>query len=140
MPYSSQLRQLDLPGALSQWQLPEVIRSTLDSSLWHSGVSLLLRSVPDSLTALAPPSASSDPEVRAFLCELLDYFTHLGNFPAVADSRLVLAVAAEQDAYVPRSGVASLTQLYPQAEVRLLPQSGHVGAYLRNAVWTKDFR
>ncbi|KAF8560807.1 hypothetical protein P879_08641 [Paragonimus westermani] len=130
------LKQFQLSDAWSSWHLPDTLRRPFDASLWHTGVSML-RSWPDSLGLVSNPP---DPEVSQFMRELLDYFTHLGNFSPIVEPRLVLAVAAEQDAYIPRHGVIPLNELYPGAEIRLLPQSGHVGAYLRNAIWTRDFR
>ncbi|CAH8620810.1 unnamed protein product [Dicrocoelium dendriticum] len=130
------LKRLQPTGLWSSWNLPDSLRRPFDSSLWHIGFSML-RSWPEGLvTGFSPP----DPEVSQFLRDLLDFFTHLGNFPPLADPRLLLAVTAEQDAYVPRHGVVPLNQLYLGSEIRFLPQSGHVGAYLRNAVWTVDFR
>ncbi|VDD82567.1 unnamed protein product [Mesocestoides corti] len=81
-----------------------------------------------------------DPEVRNFLRELLDFFTHLGNFPPVADPRLVTSVIACNDAYVPREDVVPLGVVFPNSEIRYLPQSGHVSTYVRNALWNQDFR
>ncbi|KAF7259431.1 hypothetical protein EG68_03328 [Paragonimus skrjabini miyazakii] len=130
------LKQFQLSDAWSSWNLPDTLRRPFDASLWHTGVSML-RSWPDNLGIVSSPP---DPEVSQFMRELLDYFTHLGNFSPLVEPRLVLAVAAEHDAYIPRHGVIPLNELYPGAEIRLLPQSGHVGAYLRNAIWTRDFR
>lgn len=81
-----------------------------------------------------------DPEVREFLRELLDFFTHLGNFPPVADARLITSVTAGRDAYVPRDGVVPFDVVFPAAEIRYLPQSGHVSTYVRNYLWNQDFR
>ncbi|VDP93819.1 unnamed protein product [Echinostoma caproni] len=130
------MTQLSLLDSITAWSIPETLRRSLEFSVWHSGITLI-RSLPDNLVSNA---TSADPEVREFMRELLDYFTHLGNFSPLVDPRLVLAVTAEQDAYVPRHGVVPLNRLYPGSEIRLLPQSGHVGAYLRNTVWTMDFR
>lgn len=131
--HRSQLKVLD---SLTSWTIPESLRRSLDASIWHNSISLI-RSLPDTLAANA---VSADPEVREFMRELLDYFTHLGNFSPLIDPRLVLSVTAEQDAYVPRQGVVPLNLLYPGSEIRVLPQSGHVGAYLRNTIWAMDFR
>ncbi|KER30182.1 hypothetical protein T265_03336 [Opisthorchis viverrini] len=128
------LKQL---GDSRTWHLPDALRRPFDTSIWHTGMSYF-RPWPQNISNII--STPPDPEVRQFLRELMDYFTHLGNFSPVTDPRLVLAVTAEQDAYVPRHGVTPLNKLYPGAEIRILPQSGHVGAYLRNAVWTRDFR
>ncbi|TGZ65602.1 hypothetical protein CRM22_005776 [Opisthorchis felineus] len=131
------LKQL---GDSRTWHLPDALRRPFDTSIWHTGISYF-RPWPQNISNISNfISTPPDPEVRQFLRELMDYFTHLGNFSPVTDPRLVLAVTAEQDAYVPRHGVTPLNKLYPGAEIRILPQSGHVGAYLRNAVWTRDFR
>ncbi|TPP59957.1 Abhydrolase domain-containing protein-2 [Fasciola gigantica] len=129
------LSQLKVLDSLASWSIPESLRRSLDASIWHNSINLI-RSFPDNLAANA---MSTDPEVREFMRELLDFFTHLGNFSPLIDPRLVLSVTAEQDAYVPRQGVVPLNLLYPGSEIRVLPQSGHVGAYLRNTIWAMDF-
>ncbi|CAH8553770.1 unnamed protein product [Schistosoma bovis] len=128
-----------LPNSLSTFNFNTVFRYQWNSYRWHKEISLLPRV---SLPSVSFPRTdlSPDPEVRQFLRDLLDYFTHLGNFSPVIDSRLVLSVAAEYDAYVPRGSVCSLKKVYPNGEIRFLPQSGHVGAYVKNSLWTNDFR
>lgn len=124
----------------------------VDSNIWDSTVSAL-RSVPlltsahsvipDTLWPLLNGSLNSDspdPEVREFLRELLDFFTHIGNFSPVADCRLVTSVTAGRDAYIPRGGVVPFDVVCPDADIRILPQSGHVSSYVRNALWNEDFR
>ncbi|KAF6779831.1 hypothetical protein AHF37_00627 [Paragonimus kellicotti] len=98
------LKQFQLSDAWSSWNLPDTLRRPFDASVWHTGVSML-RSWPDSLGIVSSPP---DPEVSQFMRELLDYFTHLGNFSPLVEPRLVLAVAAEHDAYIPRHGVIPL--------------------------------
>ncbi|RTG89400.1 uncharacterized protein DC041_0005365 [Schistosoma bovis] len=128
-----------LPNSLSTFNFNTVFRYQWNSYRWHKEIPLLPRV---SLPSVSFPRTdlSPDPEVRQFLRDLLDYFTHLGNFSPVIDSRLVLSVAAEYDAYVPRGSVCSLKKVYPNGEIRFLPQSGHVGAYVKNSLWTNDFR
>ena len=45
------------------------------------------------------------------------------------DPSLIIVVQAEEDAYVPRTGVLGLQQIWPGCEVRYL-KGGHIGAYL----------
>lgn len=78
--------------------------------------------------------------MREFLRELLDFFTHLGNFPPPVDPRLITTVTAGKDAYVPRDGVVPLDVVFPNSEIRFLPQSGHVSTHVRNYLWNQDFR
>uniref|UniRef100_A0A0X3NIK4 Uncharacterized protein C4orf29 homolog n=2 Tax=Schistocephalus solidus TaxID=70667 RepID=A0A0X3NIK4_SCHSO len=105
------------------------------------GAMSVLRSVPSVLpvTSHFPPKPEPDPEVREFLREMLDFFTHLGNFPCVSDSRLITSVTAGRDAYVPRDGVVPFDVVFPCAHIRTLPQCGHVSAYVRNMIWSQDF-
>ncbi|KAL5960499.1 Protein ABHD18 [Taenia solium] len=109
----------------------------MDNYIWESAVSAV-RSVP--IPSVFPEKVKVDPEVREFLRELLDFFTHLGNFPPVADARLITSVTAGRDAYVPRDGVVPFDVVFPAAEIRYLPQSGHVSTYVRNYLWNQDFR
>uniref|UniRef100_A0A5K3F8P8 Protein ABHD18 n=1 Tax=Mesocestoides corti TaxID=53468 RepID=A0A5K3F8P8_MESCO len=108
-----------------------------DNHIWDSAMSAV-RAVP--MPSVFPDKLRVDPEVRNFLRELLDFFTHLGNFPPVADPRLVTSVIACNDAYVPREDVVPLGVVFPNSEIRYLPQSGHVSTYVRNALWNQDFR
>ncbi|KAK4471442.1 hypothetical protein MN116_004870 [Schistosoma mekongi] len=129
---------ISFPNSLSSINFNTILRYPLNNPLWHNSVSFV-RSLPD-INRMMSTNSTPDPEVRQFLRDLLDHFTHLGNFSPVIDSRLVLSVAAEYDAYVPRDGVCSLSKIYPHGEIRFLSESGHVGAYVRNAFWTDDFR
>jgi hypothetical protein len=45
------------------------------------------------------------------------------------DTELIIAVCANDDAYVPRQGCSSLEDLWPGAEVKYL-DAGHVSAYV----------
>ncbi|KAL5104528.1 Protein ABHD18 [Taenia crassiceps] len=109
----------------------------MDNHVWESAVSAV-RAV--SFPSVFSEKVKVDPEVREFLRELLDFFTHLGNFPPVADARLITSVTAGRDAYVPRDGVVPFNVVFPAAEIRYLPQSGHVSTYVRNYLWNQDFR
>ncbi|CAH8495814.1 unnamed protein product [Schistosoma turkestanicum] len=129
---------IGLPNYLSSFNFDAIFRYTWNSSRWYKQISLPSVSLPS--ISLPRTDAPRDPEVQQFLRDLLDYFTHLGNFSPVVDSRLVLSVAAEYDAYVPRGSVCSLEKVYPNGEIRVLPHSGHVGAYVKNSLWTNDFR
>ncbi|CAH8554323.1 unnamed protein product [Schistosoma rodhaini] len=127
------------PNFLSSFNFNRVFRFQSNSSRWHKQIPSFPR-VSSPSVSFSRTNLSPDLEVRQFLRDLLDYFTHLGNFSPVIDSRLVLSVAAEYDAYVPRGSVCSLKKVYPNGEIRFLPQSGHVGAYVKNSIWTNDFR
>lgn len=45
------------------------------------------------------------------------------------DTSLIIVIQAREDAYVPRTGVLSLQDIWPGCEVRYL-NGGHVSAYL----------
>ncbi|KRX77949.1 Uncharacterized protein T06_3146 [Trichinella sp. T6] len=60
---------------------------------------------------------------------VMDEFTHLGKFSNPIDPSLAIVVAALNDAYVPRSGVANLNSIWPEAEIRYV-NTGHIGGYL----------
>ncbi|KRY32842.1 Uncharacterized protein C4orf29 -like protein [Trichinella spiralis] len=60
---------------------------------------------------------------------VMDEFTHLGKFSSPIDPSLAIVVAALNDAYVPRSGVANLNSIWPEAEIRYV-NTGHIGGYL----------
>ena len=66
-------------------------------------------------------------EAFDFMRGVMDECTHLGNFSVPVDPELIIIVAANQDAYIPREGVLALDQLWPGSEVRYIDQ-GHVGA------------
>ncbi|KAK2728072.1 protein ABHD18-like [Artemia franciscana] len=69
-------------------------------------------------------------EATNFMRGLMDEFTHLGNFCPPADLDMIIVVAANRDAYVPREGVKSLDEIWPGIEVRYV-DTGHIGAYLK---------
>ena len=60
---------------------------------------------------------------------VMDECTHLAHFDRPVDPSLVIIVAANHDAYIPRDKVISLTDLWPGCEVRYIDE-GHVSAFL----------
>ncbi|CAC5422803.1 Protein ABHD18 [Mytilus coruscus] len=64
-----------------------------------------------------------------FMRGVMDECTHLGNFSIPVDPSLIIIVAANHDAYVPRTNVISLEQLWPGSQVRYI-DSGHINAFL----------
>lgn len=68
-------------------------------------------------------------EASNFMRGVMDECTHLGNFSMPLDTRLIIIIAAKQDAYIPRSNVLGLDKLWPGAEVRYIDQ-GHIAAFL----------
>ncbi|KAM7537365.1 hypothetical protein Aperf_G00000077519 [Anoplocephala perfoliata] len=139
----------DILGSLYKWpfsdaaKLIDYLKSHnrlhlyIDNQIWDSTISAV-RSVP--IPSVFPDRVKVDPEVREFLRELLDFFTHLGNFPTPVDPRLITSVTAGRDAYVPRDGVVPLDVIFPDSDIRFLPQAGHVSTYVRNYLWSQDFR
>ncbi|ESP00013.1 hypothetical protein LOTGIDRAFT_213219 [Lottia gigantea] len=71
------------------------------------------------------------PESMAFLQGVMDECTHLANYSVPVDPRLIIVVAAEKDAYIPRDGLVSLDQLWPGAEIRYI-NTGHVTSIIFN--------
>lgn len=45
------------------------------------------------------------------------------------DPSLIIVVQAKEDAYIPRTGVRSLQEIWPGCEIRYL-EGGHISAYL----------
>ncbi|XP_074849420.1 protein ABHD18 isoform X1 [Carettochelys insculpta] len=68
-------------------------------------------------------------ESLRFMKGVMDECTHVANFSVPVDPSLIIVVQAKEDAYVPRSGVRSLQDIWPGCEIRYLG-GGHVSAYL----------
>lgn len=68
-------------------------------------------------------------ESISFMKGVMDECTHMANFSAPVDTSLIIAVQAKEDAYIPRTGVLSLQEIWPGCEVRYL-NGGHISAYL----------
>ncbi|XP_037087853.1 protein ABHD18-like [Pollicipes pollicipes] len=79
----------------------------------------------------SPSRPATKAEAYHFMRGIMDECTHLANFPVPVDPELALIVQARDDAYVPRDGLMSLTELWPGSSVRFI-DAGHVGAYLFN--------
>lgn len=45
------------------------------------------------------------------------------------DTSLIIVIQAKEDAYIPRTGVLSVQDIWPHCEVRYL-SGGHISAYL----------
>jgi hypothetical protein len=66
---------------------------------------------------------------------LMDTFTNLAHYPVPIDTNSIRVVVAEDDAYVPRSNlIPDINVLWPGVSVSYIPNTGHVGAYLRQAL------
>ncbi|XP_075471569.1 protein ABHD18 [Ascaphus truei] len=68
-------------------------------------------------------------ESLLFMKGVMDECTHVANFSVPVDPSLIIVVQAKEDAYVPRTGVRSLQEIWPGCEIRYL-EGGHVSAYL----------
>uniref|UniRef100_A0A1A7YHB4 Chromosome 4 open reading frame 29 n=2 Tax=Iconisemion striatum TaxID=60296 RepID=A0A1A7YHB4_9TELE len=68
-------------------------------------------------------------ESIGFMKGVMDECTHMANFSVPVDTNLIIVVQAKEDAYVPRTGVLSLQEIWPGCEVRYL-SGGHISAYL----------
>ncbi|XP_077156449.1 protein ABHD18 isoform X2 [Paroedura picta] len=68
-------------------------------------------------------------ESLRFMKGVMDECTHVANFSVPVDPTLIIVLQAKEDAYVPRTGVRSLQEIWPGCEIRYL-EGGHVSAYL----------
>ncbi|XP_078532920.1 protein ABHD18 [Lissotriton helveticus] len=68
-------------------------------------------------------------ESLLFMKGVMDECTHVANFSAPVDPSLIIVVQAKEDAYIPRTGVRSLQEIWPGCEIRYL-NGGHISAYL----------
>lgn len=85
----------------------------------------------DKTRVLLPSSRGSrlHSEATSFMKGVMDECTHMANFSVPVDPSLIIVVQATMDAYVPRTGVLSLRDIWPGCEVRYL-NGGHISAYL----------
>jgi len=80
-------------------------------------------------------------EAVQFMRGIMDECTHLKNYDVPVDPELIIIVAAEMDAYMPRDGIMALPDIWPGAKIRYIPKSGHIASYLfkqnvfRNAIY-----
>ncbi|KAK5865291.1 hypothetical protein PBY51_016466 [Eleginops maclovinus] len=68
-------------------------------------------------------------ESISFMKGVMDECTHMANFSVPVDPSLIIVVQAKEDAYIPRTGVLSLQEIWPGCEVRYM-NGGHISAYL----------
>uniref|UniRef100_A0A3Q2EE78 Abhydrolase domain containing 18 n=1 Tax=Cyprinodon variegatus TaxID=28743 RepID=A0A3Q2EE78_CYPVA len=68
-------------------------------------------------------------ESISFMKGVMDECTHMANFSVPVDTSLIIVIQAREDAYIPRTGVLSLQEIWPGCEVRYL-NGGHISAYL----------
>lgn len=68
-------------------------------------------------------------ESISFMKGVMDECTHMANFSVPVDTSLIIVVQATMDAYIPRTGVLSLRDIWPGCEIRYL-NGGHISAYL----------
>lgn len=72
---------------------------------------------------------SKKDEVYQFMRGIMDECTHLKNFSVPINTELIIAIAAMEDAYVPRDDCTHLQDIWPGASIRFL-KGGHVSAFL----------
>ncbi|XP_059470116.1 protein ABHD18 isoform X2 [Neocloeon triangulifer] len=68
-------------------------------------------------------------EVYQFMRGIMDECTHLKNFSVPVDTELIIAIAALEDAYVPRDNCTHLQDIWPGASIRFL-KGGHVSSFV----------
>ncbi|XP_072252399.1 protein ABHD18 isoform X1 [Leuresthes tenuis] len=68
-------------------------------------------------------------ESIGFMKGVMDECTHMANFSVPVDTSLIIVVQAKEDAYIPRTGVLGLQEIWPGCEIRYL-NGGHISAYL----------
>ncbi|XP_015257695.1 PREDICTED: uncharacterized protein C4orf29 homolog [Cyprinodon variegatus] len=132
---------LDLPGGL---QVSAGRRFNVDMQCATSGTTEKQGSGTN--TPPRPPSAPSvgrgrnmnsanccrpslQTESISFMKGVMDECTHMANFSVPVDTSLIIVIQAREDAYIPRTGVLSLQEIWPGCEVRYL-NGGHISAYL----------
>ncbi|XP_038132105.1 protein ABHD18 [Cyprinodon tularosa] len=132
---------LDLPGGL---QVSAGRRFNVDMQCATSGTAEKQGSGTN--TPPRPPSAPSvgrgrnmnsatccrpslQTESISFMKGVMDECTHMANFSVPVDTSLIIVIQAREDAYIPRTGVLSLQEIWPGCEVRYL-NGGHISAYL----------
>uniref|UniRef100_A0A7E4ZU35 Hydrolase n=1 Tax=Panagrellus redivivus TaxID=6233 RepID=A0A7E4ZU35_PANRE len=71
-------------------------------------------------------------DAKRFMWILMEEFTNLGQYPTPKATSLIKAIIAEEDAYVIRNDVPDLTEVWPGAQVQVIPGEGHVMAYIKN--------
>ncbi|XP_061164774.1 protein ABHD18-like [Saccostrea echinata] len=70
---------------------------------------------------------SFDAEILDFMWEVMEEFTHLGNYSSPVDTSIILSLVAESDAYIPRDNVMTHQDLWPGSKVKVIP-GGHVSS------------
>lgn len=134
--YSKPQTEAEVGGGLEGFQAGER-EQRLSSSVNSSGTNLdsLPRNCithnshwkkPDSAKPCRP---SLHKESISFMKGVMDECTHMANFSVPVDTSLIIVVQAKEDAYIPRTGVLSLQEIWPECEVRYL-NGGHISAYL----------
>lgn len=82
-------------------------------------------------SSIQKDTGSSKLEALSFMRGVMDECTHLGNFSTPVDPSLSIVVTARHDAYIPRDGIKSISDLWPGCEVRYI-DAGHIAAFLFN--------
>uniref|UniRef100_H3CJY0 Abhydrolase domain containing 18 n=1 Tax=Tetraodon nigroviridis TaxID=99883 RepID=H3CJY0_TETNG len=113
---------------------PEGVRpgdrlSQLLSSLKKSGTSVDSKQRSATGGNMFQRKRSLQKESLSFMKGVMDECTHMANFSVPVDTSLIIVIQAIEDAYVPRTGVLSLQDIWPGCEVRYL-NGGHISAYL----------
>ncbi|XP_041653986.1 protein ABHD18 isoform X2 [Cheilinus undulatus] len=106
-----------------------LLSSVSSSGTTHDTVRSLNSSMLQGRKTASDSRPSLHKESISFMKGVMDECTHMANFSVPVDTSLIIVVQAKEDAYIPRTGVLSLQEIWPQCEVRYL-NGGHISAYL----------
>uniref|UniRef100_A0A914D714 Uncharacterized protein n=1 Tax=Acrobeloides nanus TaxID=290746 RepID=A0A914D714_9BILA len=81
-------------------------------------------------TAISMKNQRNFSKAQELMWLLMEEFTNLKMYPLPKATNLVKAVNAETDAYVLRDGIPDFPDIWPGANVMVIPEYGHVHAYL----------
>ena len=116
-----------------------------EDSLQHSEALQFMRGIMDEFTHLKNYDVPVDPgtyykhllSMSAILLGLYVYVFRTqgmlwgkGFQTHVHVAELIIIVAAEHDAYMPRDGITALPEIWPGSKLRFIDGSGHVASYL----------
>ena len=113
------MKQESVSQEKTQSGLRQFLQSSSMSPIFHSSSQFLKASVKKVVSSRTNESFD-DEETLDFMRGVMDECTHLANFSTPVDTSLVIIVVAESDAYYPRKSTCiGLSDIWPEAELRL---------------------
>uniref|UniRef100_A0A0K0ELK2 AB hydrolase-1 domain-containing protein n=1 Tax=Strongyloides stercoralis TaxID=6248 RepID=A0A0K0ELK2_STRER len=119
-------------GVISEAIKWDVLKKELESKQFRKGIELIPnQNWFEELEEKLKKNPNLD-RTREFMNIFMREFTYLGNYPPIVEPKFCSVIVPQLDSYVLRENLPTFEEIWPGSKVIILPECGHVEAYLAN--------